>query len=76
MRLAQILIVLMAWWMLNNINEYKDDRYDKDNEDEDEDDKQMSIMSLAVPKMNMNLIKKIMTMVKMEIPGKEAGPRM
>ena len=75
MRLAQILIVLMAWWMLNNINEYKDDRDDKDHED-DEDDKQTSIMSMAVPKMNMNLIKKIMTMLMMKIPGKEAGPRM
>ena len=37
MRLAQILIVLMAGWMLNNINEYKDD-------EDDEDDKQMTIM--------------------------------
>ena len=45
-------------------------------DEDDEDDKQLSIMSMAVPKMNMNLIKKIMTMVKMKIPGKEAGPRM
>ena len=58
----QILIVFMAWWMLKNINEYKDDRDDKDDEDykddeDDEDDKHLSIMSMAVPKMNnMNLI--------------------
>ena len=45
-------------------------------DEDDEDDKQLSIMSMAVPKMNMNLIKKIMTMVNMKIPGKEAGPRM
>ena len=66
MRLAQMLIVLMAGWMLNNINEYKDD----------ENDNQMSIMSMAMPKMNKNLIKKITKMANMKIPGKEAGPRM
>ena len=69
MRLAQILIVLMSGWMLNIINEYKDD-------EDDEDDKQLSIMSMAAPKMNINLIKKIMPMVMMKIIGKEAGPRM
>ena len=36
----------------------------------------MSIMSMTVPKMNMNIIHKMIAMVNMKIPGKEAGPRM
>ena len=50
MRLAQILIVLMAGWMLNNINEYKDDEDDEDDkgDEDDEDDKQLSIMSMHI----------------------------